>query len=112
MNYLVEGVIGEAASRPPPPLTGGARSAVAVCHDRGAHPWHDTACVALPSWPWPGALLLFGLFVWFGGYNPVEVWVLLFKGAFGDWFSWQNTLQRAAPLMLTALCVALPARAG
>jgi general nucleoside transport system permease protein len=38
--------------------------------------------------------------------NPVEVWVLLFKGAFGDWFSWQNTLQRAAPLMLTALCVA------
>ena len=37
---------------------------------------------------------------------------MLFKGAFGDWFSWQNTLQRAAPLMLTALCVALPARAG
>ncbi|MDP3137815.1 MAG: ABC transporter permease, partial [Burkholderiaceae bacterium] len=25
---------------------------------------------------------------------------------------WQNTLQRAAPLMLTALCVAIPARAG
>ena len=40
------------------------------------------------------------------------MWALLFKGAFGDWFSWQNTLQRAAPLMLTALCVALPARAG
>ena len=37
---------------------------------------------------------------------------MLFKGAFGDWFSWQNTLQRAAPLMLTALCVAIPARAG
>jgi len=42
----------------------------------------------------------------------VEVWFLLFKGAFGDWYSWQNTLQRAAPLMLTALCVAIPARAG
>src|SRR5688572_22283780 len=38
--------------------------------------------------------------------------LLLFKGAFGDWYSWQNTLQRAAPLMLTALCVAIPARAG
>ena len=37
---------------------------------------------------------------------------MLFKGAFGDWFSWQNTLQRSAPLMLTALCVAIPARAG
>lgn len=58
------------------------------------------------------ALLLFGLFVWFAGVNPVDVWLLLFKGAFGDWYSWQNTLQRAAPLMLTALCVAIPARAG
>ena len=59
-----------------------------------------------------GALLLFGLFVWVGGVSPLETWLLLFKGAFGDWFSWQNTLTRAAPLMLTALCVALPARAG
>ncbi len=58
------------------------------------------------------SLLLFGLFVWLGGVSPVETWALLFKGAFGDWYSWQNTLQRAAPLMLTALCVALPARAG
>src|ERR1700712_2590096 len=59
-----------------------------------------------------GALLLFGLFVWVGGVSPTETWLLLFKGAFGDWFSWQNTLTRAAPLMLTALCVAMPARAG
>jgi simple sugar transport system permease protein len=58
------------------------------------------------------ALLLFGLIVSFSGVNPVEVWLLLFKGAFGDWYSWQNTLQRASPLMLTALCVAIPARAG
>ncbi len=58
------------------------------------------------------ALGLFGMFVWFAGVSPLEVWLLLFKGAFGDWYSWQNTLQRAAPLMLTALCVAIPARAG
>src|SRR5437899_3116671 len=58
------------------------------------------------------ALLLFGVVVAFAGVSPVEVWLLLFKGAFGDWYSWQNTLQRAAPLMLTALCVAIPARAG
>src|SRR3990167_712776 len=58
------------------------------------------------------SLLLFGLIVSFSGVSPVEVWVLLFKGAFGDWYSWQNTLQRAAPLMLPALCVAIPARAG
>lgn len=58
------------------------------------------------------ALLLFGGFVAFAGVNPLDMWLTLFKGAFGDWFSWQNTLQRSAPLMLTALCVALPARAG
>ncbi|MEZ5644252.1 MAG: ABC transporter permease [Burkholderiaceae bacterium] len=68
--------------------------------------------ILLPSGAIIAALLLFGLFVSFAGVNPAEVWVLLFKGAFGDWYSWQNTLQRAAPLMLTALCVAIPARAG
>ena len=47
--------------------------------------------------------LVFGVFVWFAGVSPLDVWLTLFKGAFGDWFSWQNTLQRAAPLMLTAL---------
>ncbi|NDZ14079.1 ABC transporter permease [Variovorax sp. WS11] len=67
---------------------------------------------ALPVFAIAAALLLFGVFVWFAGASPLEVWVILFKGAFGDWFSWQNTLQRAAPLMLTALCVAIPARAG
>ncbi|WP_307644841.1 ABC transporter permease [Variovorax boronicumulans] len=67
---------------------------------------------ALPVFAIAAALLLFGVLVAFAGVDPVEVWATLFKGAFGDWFSWQNTLQRAAPLMLTALCVALPARAG
>jgi len=68
--------------------------------------------IGLPVFAIAAALLLFGVFVWFAGVSPVDVWVILFKGAFGDWFSWQNTLQRAAPLMLTALCVAIPARAG
>jgi simple sugar transport system permease protein len=68
--------------------------------------------VALPVLSLVAALLLFGVFVALGGHDPVEVWRLLFVGAFGDSFSWQNTLQRAAPLMLTALTVALPARAG
>src|SRR5688572_32059677 len=66
----------------------------------------------LPTAAIVAALLVFGVFVWFAGVNPLDVWLLLFKGAFGDWYSWQNSLQRAAPLMLTALCVAIPARAG
>jgi simple sugar transport system permease protein len=68
--------------------------------------------IALPVLAIAAALAVFGLLVAFAGVNPLEVWLLLFKGAFGDWFSWQNSLQRAAPLMLTALCVAIPARAG
>jgi len=67
----------------------------------------------LPALAIAAALLLFGVFVAVAaGVDPVEAWSVLFQGAFGSWFSWQNTLQRAAPLMLTALCVAIPARAG
>src|SRR4051812_884746 len=58
------------------------------------------------------SLLLFGVFVSLAGANPLEVFHQLWRGAFGTWFSFQNTLQRAAPLMLTALCTALPARLG
>ncbi|WP_397408596.1 ABC transporter permease [Polaromonas sp.] len=73
---------------------------------------HSLINLLLPAGAIIAALLVFGVFVWFAGVSPLEVWLLLFKGAFGDWYSWQNTLQRAAPLMLTALCVAIPARAG
>jgi ABC-type uncharacterized transport system permease subunit len=71
-----------------------------------------TEAVVLPLLALAGALLLFGVWVQFGGVSAPDAWGLLFKGAFGDMFSWQNTLQRSAPLMLTALAVALPARAG
>ncbi|MEM9628222.1 MAG: ABC transporter permease [Pseudomonadota bacterium] len=63
-----------------------------------------------------GALLvsavLFGLFVAALGKSPFELYQLMYKGGFGTWFSWQNTLSRAAPLLLTALCVAIPAQLG
>lgn len=68
--------------------------------------------VLLPVAAIVAALLLFGVFAGFSGAAPTQVWALLFKGAFGSSFAWQNTLQRAAPLMLTALCVALPMQAG
>jgi general nucleoside transport system permease protein len=58
------------------------------------------------------ALLLFGVFVALAGQPPLEVYGQMFKGAFGSWFSVQNTLLRAAPLLLTGLCTALPARLG
>src|ERR1700682_6383483 len=58
------------------------------------------------------APLLFGRFVPVLGHSPLEVYGLIYKGAFASPFSWQNTLSRASPLILTALCVALPAQAG
>jgi len=58
------------------------------------------------------ALLLFGVFIALTGRNPMAVYREMFRGSFGTWFSFQNTLQRAAPLMLTALATALPLRLG
>lgn len=58
------------------------------------------------------SLVLFGGFVGLAGADVQAVYQSIYRGAFGTWFSWQNTLTSAAPLMLTALCTALPARLG
>jgi simple sugar transport system permease protein len=57
-------------------------------------------------------LALFSLFILAIGKSPVTLFQLMYAGGFGSWFSVQNSLSRAAPLLLTALCVALPARLG
>lgn len=57
-------------------------------------------------------LALFGMFVGMYGHDPLAIYRTLYIGSFGSWFSVQNTLTQAAPLMLTALCTAIPARAG
>ncbi|WP_454721071.1 MULTISPECIES: ABC transporter permease [Cupriavidus] len=59
-----------------------------------------------------GTLALFSLFLLVQGASAPEALALIYQGAFGTAFAWQSTLTRAAPLMLTALCVALPAQAG
>lgn len=58
------------------------------------------------------SVVLFGAFVALAGQSPLAVYETMYRGAFGTWFSFQNSLQRAAPLMLTGLCTALPARLG
>ena len=68
--------------------------------------------VIIPLGALVAAMLLFGIFMAALGQNPFEVYALIYRGAFASAFSWQNTLARAAPLVLTALCVALPAQAG
>lgn len=58
------------------------------------------------------ALVLFGVFCKVQGQEPFKVYASIYKASFGSWFAFQNTLMRTAPLMLTALCTALPARLG
>ena len=59
-----------------------------------------------------GAAVLFSIFLLFLGASPLDFLDLVWRGAFGSWFSIQNTVQRASPLLLTALCVALPGQLG
>src|SRR3569832_304402 len=68
--------------------------------------------IQIPGAALVGALVVFGIFVALFGKNPLDLYFNMYQGAFGTWFSWQNTLTRAAPLILTALCAALPAQLG
>ncbi len=75
--------------------------------------WRRTSeAIFLPVAALVVALVLFGGFCAIAGANPFAVYASIYKAAFGRWSAWQNTLIRAAPLMLTALCTALPARLG
>jgi len=58
------------------------------------------------------AAFAFSIFLLFLGKSPDVFFELVWRGAFGSSFSFQNALERASPLLLTALCVALPARLG
>jgi ABC-type uncharacterized transport system permease subunit len=68
--------------------------------------------VLVPVGALVASLLLFGLFVAVAGVNPLAVYGYMVQGSVGSWFSVQNTLTRAAPLILTGLCTALPAQVG
>jgi general nucleoside transport system permease protein len=75
--------------------------------------WRKTIeSVAIPAGAIVAALVLFGIFVALTGRSPLAVYHEMVRGSFGTWFSFQNTLQRAAPIMLTALATALPLRLG
>jgi len=59
-----------------------------------------------------GALLVFSLFLLISGKNPFATISAICQGAFGSVLGIQETLSRATPLLLCALAVALPAKAG
>jgi general nucleoside transport system permease protein len=95
-----------------PPSVADLAAAAAKAEARRAARRRSIEAFAVPSGAIIGALILFGVFVALTGRNALAVYHEMYRGSFGTWFSFQNTLQRAAPLMLTALATALPLRLG
>ncbi len=54
-----------------------------------------------------GALIML-----FYGYDPIAAYLSLFKGSFGDAYSWAESLANATPLILTGLTFAIGMRGG
>lgn len=73
---------------------------------------HGLEALLAPLAALVAALALFSVFLLALGRSPSDFLQLVWDGAFGSWFSLQNTFERAAPLLLTALCVALPGQLG
>ncbi len=92
------------ATTPPTVATGGGDALYPIRHLLEA--------LVAPMLALAVAASLFSVFLLALGQSPLDFVDLVWRGAFGSWFSWQNTLQRAAPLLLTALCVALPGQLG
>jgi simple sugar transport system permease protein len=95
----------------PRELTGAARAAES---DRDRFYWlrKRLESALIPLFALIVAAAAFSLFLICLGKSPGDFVSLVWRGAFGSSFSLQNTLQRASPLFLTALCVALPAQLG
>jgi general nucleoside transport system permease protein len=68
--------------------------------------------IAIPALALVASALIFSVFLLVIGKDPVTFWLLVWTGGFGSPFSIQNSLQRAAPLILTGLAFAIPARIG
>ncbi|MBV8473296.1 MAG: ABC transporter permease [Hyphomicrobiales bacterium] len=68
--------------------------------------------IAIPLFALIIAAILFSLFLLSIGRAPADFVAYVWRGGFGTAFSLQNTLERSAPLILTALAVAIPARIG
>ena len=58
------------------------------------------------------SILVFSVFLLVLGKSPVDYFSLVWRGGFGTAFSFQNTLQRAAPIILTGLAFAMTAQIG
>ena len=102
------------ASELPPGALGAAKppSAPAASFGVGSRLRANSEYVVIPAFALLMAALLFAFFLLAIGKSPLDFIDYVWKGGFGTAFSFQNTLQRSSPLILTALAVAIPARIG
>jgi simple sugar transport system permease protein len=68
--------------------------------------------IVIPAGALIASAAIFSIFLVVIGKDPIQFWQLVWTGGFGSSFSLQNSLQRAAPLILTGLAFAIPARIG
>ncbi len=89
-------------------------AAAPVASPRGLDPRAIASieAVLIPVGALVASAILFSVFLLALGKSPVTFFNLVWVGGFGSAFSIQNTLQRAAPLILTGLAFAIPARIG
>lgn len=93
------------------------RDGTGVSAGAGMAEWRDrigrsAEYLAIPIFALIVSAALFSLFLLALGQSPAQFFQLLWVGGYGTSFSWQNTLVRSAPLIFTALCVAIPAQLG
>ncbi len=58
------------------------------------------------------ALSIGAIFMLVGGYDPVEVYWMMLKGAFGNSYNIMTTIQKATPLIFTSLAMLVAFRSG
>lgn len=68
--------------------------------------------LVIPTCALVASALVFSVFLLVLGKSPLHFFGLIWTGGFGSAFSIQNTLLRSAPLILTGLAFAIPARIG
>jgi len=68
--------------------------------------------VVIPAGALLAAMAVFGIFCGIAGANPFGVYASIRKAAFGSLVFVPNTLVHAAPIMLCALCTAIPMRSA
>jgi general nucleoside transport system permease protein len=95
-------------------MTAETADAVAVKSNSGANLQflRFAEAITIPVLALIASAVIFSVFLLVIGKDPVTFYSLVWTGGFGSSFSIQNSLQRAAPLILTGLAFAIPARIG